>query len=217
MNTRSLVFFDLDHTLVRANSSFRFGIFLFQQGKLPFFSMLTLVRHYYRHKRGKLSLAQLHKKIFHAFFCGQSKESLDESATQFWDIHYDALIDLEIEKIVEAIRTNGGTPIILSNSPDFLVKKFAQRSKIQTYHATPYAINDEGNFDSIPFIMDGPKKAHMVQQLARENNIPIEHTLGYSDSIHDLAFLESVGTPIATHPDPALRSIAEKNGWQIIN
>jgi HAD superfamily hydrolase (TIGR01490 family) len=38
----------------------------------------------------------------------------------------------------------------------------------------------------------------------------------YADSLHDLAFLELVGHPVAVHPDKRLAHIAQERGWQII-
>ncbi|XVN73844.1 hypothetical protein AAEX37_00920 [Oligella sp. MSHR50489EDL] len=39
----------------------------------------------------------------------------------------------------------------------------------------------------------------------------------YSDSMNDLPLLEKATHPVATNPSPALREIAEKNNWAIID
>ena len=48
-----------------------------------------------------------------------------------------------------------------------------------------------------------------------------EHTLDgayfYSDSMNDLPLLELVDNPVAVNPEPELKEIAEKRGWDIID
>jgi HAD superfamily hydrolase (TIGR01490 family) len=48
-----------------------------------------------------------------------------------------------------------------------------------------------------------------------------EHTLDgaffYSDSMNDLPLLELVDNPVAVNPEPELKDIAEKRGWDIID
>ena len=39
----------------------------------------------------------------------------------------------------------------------------------------------------------------------------------YSDSIHDLPLLESVGHPVAANPDRRLRKEARRRGWDIVD
>ena len=39
----------------------------------------------------------------------------------------------------------------------------------------------------------------------------------YSDSLNDLPLLERVEHPVATNPDPRLRTIALERGWRILD
>src|SRR5439155_26338517 len=60
----------------------------------------------------------------------------------------------------------------------------------------------------------GPEKARRVAQLAGENDIDLDRSYAYSDSVNDLPLLELVGFPVAMNPDRALRQIARQRGWQ---
>lgn len=216
MENRSLIFFDLDHTLVKVNSSFRFGVFLYRQGKLPFFSMLRLLGHYFQYKRGAATLHILHTNIFDTFFRGASASEISSCAVQFWDCHFDTLVDRAMMQKVSDIQERGDVAIILSSSPDFLALEFAKRLKVSICHATPYVADAAGRFSTIPFVVDGPWKADLVKTLAEEFQVPIEKTVGYSDSIDDREFLETVGMPIVINPDRQLRRHAIKHRWQVI-
>lgn len=62
----------------------------------------------------------------------------------------------------------------------------------------------------------GHHKAEAVRELAAREGIDLAASTGYSDSASDLAFLETVGHPIAINPDRRLRRIAGKRGWPIL-
>ncbi len=62
----------------------------------------------------------------------------------------------------------------------------------------------------------GQHKADAVRELATREGIDLARSTGYSDSHSDLAFLETVGKPIAINPDRRLRRIAESRGWPIV-
>ena len=62
----------------------------------------------------------------------------------------------------------------------------------------------------------GPHKADGVRELAEREGINLSASTGYSDSFSDLAFLETVGNPVAINPDRKLRRIAITRGWTIL-
>jgi HAD superfamily hydrolase (TIGR01490 family) len=62
----------------------------------------------------------------------------------------------------------------------------------------------------------GPHKADGVRELADREGIDLTASTGYSDSFTDLAFLETVGNPVAINPDRQLRRIAKTRGWTIL-
>jgi HAD superfamily hydrolase (TIGR01490 family) len=59
-------------------------------------------------------------------------------------------------------------------------------------------------------------KADAVRELARERQIDLERSAGYSDSHTDLPFLEAVGHPVAVNPDRELRRLAGERGWPVL-
>jgi HAD superfamily hydrolase (TIGR01490 family) len=54
----------------------------------------------------------------------------------------------------------------------------------------------------------------LVSQLAAD--VDWAASYAYADSLHDLAFLELVGHPVAVHPDKGLARIAQERGWETI-
>jgi HAD superfamily hydrolase (TIGR01490 family) len=60
------------------------------------------------------------------------------------------------------------------------------------------------------------KVTWLKRHLADDAKVNLEESYAYADSITDLAVLESVGHPVAVHPDPLLEGIAQEKGWEII-
>jgi hypothetical protein len=62
----------------------------------------------------------------------------------------------------------------------------------------------------------GPGKAEAMLALAEQDDIDLEGSYAYSDSITDLPMLETVGNPVAVNPEKELRKVAEEREWPIL-
>jgi HAD superfamily hydrolase (TIGR01490 family) len=74
-----------------------------------------------------------------------------------------------------------------------------------------------GEISGVPSMRDG-KVVRVTQWLAARGLdwADIEATF-YSDSMNDLPLLERVDHPVATNPDPRLRTLAVERGWRILD
>ena len=97
--------------------------------------------------------------------------------------------------------------LILSSSPDFLVEAVAQKLGIKG-KGSSYLRDAQGRISHIETIMNGREKAHAL---------PSAPCTFFSDSILDLAPLLAATQAVAVRPDRALRHLAQKKGWEIIN
>lgn len=62
----------------------------------------------------------------------------------------------------------------------------------------------------------GRHKADAVRELAARDGLDLARSTGYSDAYNDLAFLETVGKPVAINPDRRLRRVARTRRWPIL-
>lgn len=74
-----------------------------------------------------------------------------------------------------------------------------------------------GEIAGVPSMRDG-KVVRVTQWLQRRGLdwFDVETTF-YSDSMNDLPLLERVNHPVATNPDPKLRTLALERGWRILD
>ncbi len=74
-----------------------------------------------------------------------------------------------------------------------------------------------GEIRGVPSMREG-KVVRVQQWLAAQGLdwLDVESTF-YSDSMNDLPLLEAVDHPVATNPDPRLRTLALERGWRILD
>lgn len=211
-----LTVFDLDHTLLTTNSSFRFGVFLYRQNVFSFWTLLDCLIYYARHKWLGMSIYDLHTKVFARLFKGQFLEDICHYANQFLT---ESLTTMLYEPVVKRLRTaqdKGDHVLILSSSPDFLVKKIAEHLGVLHWKATVYQCDEKGKFITISKVMEGQDKANYIHNLSIQMCINRSVITVYSDSYLDLPILKMAGKPIAVGPDYRLKYICLQNGWEIL-
>tara|TARA_X000000368_G_scaffold417877_1_gene415576 strand:+ start:769 stop:1416 length:648 start_codon:yes stop_codon:yes gene_type:complete len=108
--------------------------------------------------------------------------------------------------------------LIASGSHDFLVKGFAEYFDIESSIGTPVEIKNDiftGSLSGEPTFSDGKVKA--VKKWCFNNDLKVEDSIFYSDSINDLPMFESCGQAMVVNPDEKLRKIALNRNYKIIN
>ena len=208
--------FDLDHTLLKVNSSYRFGAYLYHHQFFTFPTLLACLCAYARHKWLNMSVQTLHAKTFDHLFKGGELTIIQRHVNNFLSENLTALLYDPVVKRLQAAQDKGEEAIILSSSPDFLVGAIANRLQVLNWAGTPYLTDTQGRFTSIGPILDGPGKADIVIKLAQRMNLSLSDTIVYSDSYLDLPLLKIAGRAIGVQPDVHLKRICLQKEWEIL-
>ena len=163
--TQKVSCFDLDHTLLQVNSSFRFGAYLYKKGVFSFFAMLYLAGCYVLHSLHLISIPTLQNLIFKKLFLGRSYSEMHEHAHAFLDEYFYRILYLPAITRLQQVQQEGQYTVILSSSPDFLVKLCADRLKVDAWAATEYALDQNNCFSKISTFMLGEDKAVYLKNL----------------------------------------------------
>lgn len=208
--------FDLDHTLLRVNSSFEFGKFLYCRGVFSKSLMLKLAGIYALHKAGLISIQVVQNKIFKLIFAEKSLDFFLELATIFVHHHLDTLLYEPAYRKLKSARDQGEFVAILSASPDFLVNLISQKFEVQFIEASTYSIHPNRKFSHISRFLVGRDKAAYSALCSQRLGISQQNISAYSDCISDLPMLEAAGKPIAVRPGKKLNTICKNRGWEVI-
>lgn len=205
--------FDLDHTLLKVNSSFRFGIYLYRNGVFSFMKFVSLLCYYSCHLLGFFPISYLHEKASTLFFEGLSVQLLKQHVVCFIDQQLDQMLNIQLITILNQAIADNHFVAILSSSPQFLVQPIAERLGVSHYIGTEYSINSDGTLGALVHSVQGVDKAQFVEKLKFQS----DEIAAYSDSHFDLPLLKSVGYPVAVNPSKLLRRASVERGWQILN
>ncbi len=211
-----LTIFDLDHTLLTVNSSFRFGSFLYCQKFFSFWTLLGCLIDYARHKWLGMSIADLHAKTFKRIFIGRTLSDINRYVDMFLNESLRGFLYPPVVQRLENAQNQKEEVLILSSSPDFLVKEIAERLHVFHWKATVYQTDEMGKLTAIASVMDGEDKANYIKALIDRMQLPPSAITVYSDSYLDLPILQMAGQAIGVEPDGYLKRICLQNGWEIL-
>jgi HAD superfamily hydrolase (TIGR01490 family) len=214
----AVAFFDLDKTIIAKSSTLAFTRPMFRAGLL---SGTTLA---------KAGIAQAYYQAFGADH-GQVERMRDElsAMTKGWDrAEIEALVTETVNEVVaplvyaEALaiiedhRGKGRRVVVISASPEEIVRPLCRYLGIDDVIATRAQVDDEGKYTGeIELYAYGEGKAEAMRAMASADGIDLDASFAYSDSITDLPMLEAVGNPVVVNPDSELAKVAEERGWEV--
>jgi HAD superfamily hydrolase (TIGR01490 family) len=218
MRVTEAAFFDLDKTIIAKSSTLAFTKPLFKAGLLN------------RRTLAKAGIAQAYYQIFGADH-DQLERVKDEMAalTSGWDRdEVVAMVEETVSSIVpplvfaEALaiidhhRGQGRRIIVVSSSPEEIVRPLCKYLAIDEVIATRAEVGPDGKYTGeIALYAYGPGKAAAMADLAEQEGIDLGSSYAYSDSATDIPMLELVGHPVAVNPDSELQRHAVEHGWEI--
>jgi len=212
-----LIVFDLDHTLLTVNSSFRFGAFLYRRNFFSFWILFGCLIDYARYKWLGMPIQQLHLKTFVRLFKGRSLNTIQRHVIQFLNESLNKLLYPPVLKKLEDHQAQGDYVMILSSSPDFLVGQIAARLKVDHWKGTVYQADKNGQLIAISQFMEGEDKADYLKELLSHLKFSQLSLTVYSDSYLDLPLLKMAGQAVGVRPDHRLKKICLQNRWEIIS
>ena len=211
-------FFDLDKTIIAKSSTLAFTRPMFKAGLLSGSTLAKagVAQAYYQAfgadhdqmERVKEELSNLTQGWYRDEVVAVVEETVDEVVAP--------LVFAEALAVIDEHRREGRKVVIISASPEEIVRPLCRYLGIDDVIATRSEVDEEGRYTGqIELYAYGPDKAEAMVVMAEAENIDLAASYAYSDSATDLPMLQAVGHPVAVNPDDELRAVAEENGWEI--
>ncbi|KJG08280.1 hydrolase [Photobacterium angustum] len=212
-----LAIFDLDETLIAADSASLWTTFLVNNQLASSSLEQQEAEMMQAYKKGKLDMeSYMHKTL--APLIGKTEQEISTLVTRFIEEYISSAVYSDAIKRIEWHKKRGDEIIIVSASSEHLVKPIAK--KLGVSHCI--AINLEtingvytGKTRGVLSYREG--KITRIESWLAEQSQYFRHYYGYSDSINDLPLLKFVQKPFAVNPDPALALHAQMNEWTIMD
>ncbi len=214
----AVAFFDLDKTIIAKSSTLAFTRPMFKAGLLSGSTLAKagIAQAYYQAFGADHDQMERVKEELGAMTKGWDRAEIEALVTETVDEVVTPLVYAEALAIMEEHRGDGRRVVVISASPEEIVRPLCRYLGIDDVIATRSAIDDEGRYTGeLELYAYGPGKAEAMREMARQEGIDLSASYAYSDSITDLPMLEAVGHPVVVNPDGELAEIAEERGWEV--
>ena len=210
-----LVIFDLDDTLLCADSEFHFTKFIVSEGMLDKDFYLKKIKAFdLDYRSGNLNFKDYMRFLLYPLV-GKNKKEVGELVSKFILLNKEILIDKLTFRLLEKHKHEN--ILIASGALDIIVQGFANLFEISEFLGTKTEfINDKVTGETIgePNFDNG--KLVNVKDWCKNKNLNLEQATFYTDSIHDLPLVEKCKNSIVVSPDERLKEYAENNNLKII-
>lgn len=188
--------------------------FLYKRGVLSLSDLFFCVRTYLycliRHR----PLNDLHSRVFERLFHGKPLEQFASHVADFISMRLSKMLYTPALLELQKWKQKGARLVLLSGSPDFLVKPIARALGLREAHGSEYNVDGQGCLVGLKRLLDGQWKADFLK--AEASRSKAVQSIAYSDHILDLPLLEFVKLPIVVNPERRLRKLARRRGWKIL-
>ena len=216
-----LALFDLDHTLLPIDSDYAWGVYTTDIGWTDNDHFRRRNDEFYAHyQAGTLDIHDYVRFSTEATRLKGAAEAARAHA-HFMQTVVLPTIQPQALDLIRAHAQAGDQIIIVTATNEFITRPIATALGVSELIAVALARDGAGwitgEIQGTPSFREG--KVARVNQWLAEHQLSWDsvETTFYSDSINDLALLEKATHPVATNPDPRLRTLATERGWRILD
>lgn len=210
------VFSDVDETLIRVKSMFRFLDFYLRRRGEPAATYQRLTHELRQSALRGTSRDQINRG-YYRLLRGESVRGLADAGrawfTTEWQESYDGLYIPEVEAALSRHRKLGHELVLVSGSFFACLDPIASDVGAARVLATRPVIRRGELTGEVLAPMIGETKGRAVRLAGVLSGFDLAHSTAYGDHISDLAMLREVGRPVVVGDHPELLEHARRAGW----
>jgi len=158
---------------------------------------------------------------YFGLYRGLSLQALERLYEQVYETHIRPLVFEEMIQNLEDHRARGHLIVLISASPEHLVRPFAIEVQADLWACTQLETVPSKSSNQICTgrvmgnICCAAEKTKVMQQIAQAYGVDLDQSYAYSDHYDDIPMLQAVANATVIHPNVALENVAKKNDWAI--
>lgn len=214
---RTAAFFDIDHTLIAADSGMLFLRYLLQRGQLRRRDLIRPAYYTLLHRLNLLDMNVLFAR-YTDWVRGQPHAEMQQLCDEWFVACVRPAISAPLAAKVAEHQRDGHVVAILSSATNYVAEPLALELGIEHLLVNRLLVAD-GRLtgDAVRPLCYGEGKRYWAERFAALHDVDLRHSYFYSDSIADLPALNLVGHPRPVNPDRLLRRHAKRHGWPIMS
>ncbi len=213
MSGARVAFFDLDKTLVRANTGILYARWRYARGETPLREMIRIFGWSLQYTLGVVDAAAV--STYAARTIGGRDEAAFAEECEAWYLAMvRPLIAEAARREVKKRKDEGLRTVILTGSTPYGARPLARELGMDDVIASTLEVRDgklTGNVEA-PLCF-GVGKVERARRWAEQHGASLEDSIFYTDSISDLPMLLLVKEPRVVNADPRLAVEARRRGW----
>ncbi|HKA28542.1 MAG TPA: HAD family hydrolase [Candidatus Binatia bacterium] len=208
--------FDIDGTLLARNTAPLYMNHLRRTGQARRRDLARTLYYLFWYKLGLLDVRSA-LEVSMAFVRGKDEAAMVADCIGWYRDAVRPYVFPAMAAQVAAHREAGHVLAILTSATRYLAEPLGADLGIE-HHLVTQLIVREGRFtgEVVQPVCYGRGKVYWAERFAAEHGVDLTASFFYTDSITDLPLLDRVGHPRVVHPDPRLRRLAQRRGWQVL-
>ena len=219
MNQR-LALFDLDNTLLEGDSDHAWGEFLINRGLVDEEKHRAGNDQFYRDYLNE----NLDMHAYIAFsldpILSYTIEQRNSLLADFMKQSIENMILKKAQALVDTHKSKGDLCVIITATSNIITIPIAEAFKIEHLIATEAEVKKNyltGKIVGVPCYKQGKIEKLNQWLIDQPNDLSLEDSIFYSDSINDLPLLEAANEAVAVDPDHKLLQLSRKRNWKILS
>ena len=215
-----LALFDLDNTLLEGDSDHAWGEFLIDRG------LVDEKKH--RARNDQFYKDYLDENLdMHAYIAFSLDPiltyTIDQRSALLADFMKQCIENMMLEKaqaLVNAHKSQGDLCVIVTATNNVITMPIARAFKISNLIATEAELDKNfltGKIVGAPCYQQGKIEKLNQWLKSQPNNLSLDDSIFYSDSINDLPLLEAANEAVAVDPDHKLLQLSRERDWGILS
>lgn len=218
--SQRLALFDLDNTLLEGDSDHAWGEFLINRGLVD----------EEKHRAGNDQFYRdyLDESLdMHAYVAFSLDPILSYTIAQrnslladFMKQSIENMILKRAQALVDTHKSKGDLCVIITATSNIITIPIAEAFKIKHLIATEAEVKKNyltGKIVGVPCYKQGKIEKLKQWLIDQPNDLSLEDSIFYSDSINDLPLLEAANEAVAVDPDHKLLQLSRKRNWKILS
>lgn len=214
----AIAFFDLDKTLLAANSATLWVRRELAVGNLRKREGLQAAVWLGLYQFGFARMDALVARAI-ATIAGTREDDIRERTRVFYQEQVRLLYRPGALAALGQHRSAGDRLVLLTSSSEYLSKLVAEELRLDDILCNRFEVDGSGRHTgrAIGMLCFGAGKLGYARGYAAGAKTELKDCSFYTDSYSDLSVMEQVGKPVAVNPDVRLRRFAARRGWPVVD
>ena len=216
MAGKVIAFYDLDRTLIEANSALLYTSYERQNARISWQQYVTAAFWMGLYHLNLLDIERAYGKAVQVY-TGLKESELKRRVKVFFEGQIEGRLLPGARRSLKEHRDKGHLLVLLTNGSSYQASMAMAAWQMDHWIANKFPIDEKGcllgTFEK-PLCF-GAGKVKRARDFADLRGASLADCYFYSDSYSDLPMLEAVGHPRVVNPDPKLRRYGKKKAWQV--